>query len=168
MTLCHHFCAGSIIRTNVIQFLNFGEIQISSKKCFIASTAAIKPGERNKQNLDWKRGRVENLVRNKFRRKLREERLAKTVQRERENIKRPFIGATSQSHLDMLYRELSLIYLDLIPAKFNRCKQIQMNLILPKIKALFQLLWGETQVQKAVGSNPSTAYWMDIFLIYLL
>ena len=27
-----HFCAGSDIRTNFIQFLNFGEIQISSKK----------------------------------------------------------------------------------------------------------------------------------------
>ena len=29
-------------------------------------------------------------------------------------------------------------------------------------------LWEETHVQDAVGSNPDTGYWMDIFHITLL
>ena len=36
-----HFCAGSDIRTNFIQFLNFAEFQISSKKSFITSTLGM-------------------------------------------------------------------------------------------------------------------------------
>ena len=37
-----------------------------------------------------------------------------------------------------------------------------------KIKrGLVLWLWDETHVQKVVGWNPSTIYWMNIFLIYL-
>ena len=38
LALYSHFSPGSDIRTNFITFLNFGEIQISYKKCFITST----------------------------------------------------------------------------------------------------------------------------------
>ena len=38
IALFSHFSAGSDIRTNFIQYLNFGEIQISSKKKYIKST----------------------------------------------------------------------------------------------------------------------------------
>ena len=38
--LFSHFSAGSDIRTNFFQFLNFGQTYISSKKSFITSTTA--------------------------------------------------------------------------------------------------------------------------------
>ena len=41
MQLFSHFSAGSDIRTNFFVFVNFGEIQISSKKSFITSTTDL-------------------------------------------------------------------------------------------------------------------------------
>ena len=38
IALISHFSAGSDIKTNVFQFINFGEIEIFSKKSFITST----------------------------------------------------------------------------------------------------------------------------------
>ena len=35
-------------------------------------------------------------------------------------------------------------------------------------RCLVQWLWEETHVPKAMGSNPSGVYWMDIFHINLL
>ena len=37
-----------------------------------------------------------------------------------------------------------------------------------RVWALVYWLYEETHVPKAVGLNPSTIYWMDIFQIYLL
>ena len=37
------------------------------------------------------------------------------------------------------------------------------HLLLVKADALVKWLWEETRVQKVVGSNPGTVYWMDIF-----
>ena len=44
ITLFKQICAGSDIWTSFIQFLNFGEIQISSEKSFITSTTGSKLG----------------------------------------------------------------------------------------------------------------------------